>query len=79
LSKVIGSGTGRLSPVPVRVGFINEAQLKHGLSSLGETNTDPAEDRADHTLASQVAAIDLIYLPSSGSNSKYGREAYMVE
>jgi hypothetical protein len=48
-SKVIRSGTGCLPPAPARVGLINEAQLKFG--PLGEMDTDPVEDRADHTLA----------------------------
>jgi hypothetical protein len=56
LSKAVGSGIGRLPPSPVRVGLVNEAQFKHGLGLLGEMDTDPAEDRADHTLAAQVAA-----------------------
>jgi hypothetical protein len=79
LSKVVGSSTDRLPLALVRVGIINEAQLKHGLGSLRETDTDPAEERADHTLAAQLAATDLIYSPSSESNSEYGREVYMVE
>jgi hypothetical protein len=79
LSKVAGSSTDRLPLAPVRVGIINEAQLKHRLGSLGETDTDPAEERADHTLAAQPAATDPIYSPSSESNSEYGREVYMVE
>jgi hypothetical protein len=48
LSEVIGSGTDCLPPVPVRVGLVNEAQLR--LGPLGEMNTDPVEDKADHTL-----------------------------
>jgi hypothetical protein len=51
LSKVAGLGIGCLPPAPVRVGLINEAQLKHRLGSLWEMDTDPAEDRDDHTLA----------------------------
>jgi hypothetical protein len=49
LSEVIGSGTGHLPPALDQVGVIDEAQL--GLSSLGETDADSMEDRADHTLA----------------------------
>jgi hypothetical protein len=48
LSEVIGSGTGCLPPAPVHVGHVNEAQLR--LHPLGETDTDPVEDKADHTL-----------------------------
>jgi hypothetical protein len=46
---------------------------------LGETDTDPVEDRADHTLAAQAAIAYLIYSPLSGFDSKYDREVYMVE
>jgi hypothetical protein len=46
---------------------------------LGETDIDPVEDRAYHSLAAEAAATDLIYLPSLGSDSEYGREVYMVE
>jgi hypothetical protein len=42
-------------------------------------DTDPTEDRADHTLVAQAATIDPIYSPSSGSDSEYRREVYMVE
>jgi hypothetical protein len=48
LSEVIGSGTDCLPPAPVHVGLVNEAQLR--LGPLGEMNTDPVEDKADHTL-----------------------------
>jgi hypothetical protein len=74
LSKVVGSGNDRLLLALVWVSLINEAQFRLGL--LGETDTDPVEDRAYHTLA---AATDPIYLPSLGSDSEYGREVYMVE
>jgi hypothetical protein len=79
LNKVTGSGTCHLSPAPVRVGLVNNAQLRHGLGSLGETDTDPDEDKDDHTLADQTTTIDLIFSPSSKSDSEYGREVYMVE
>jgi hypothetical protein len=77
LSKVVGLGTGCLPPTPVRVGLISEAQLE--LGSLRETDTDFLEDRADYTLAAQADATDPIYSSSSGSNSEYEREVYMVE
>jgi hypothetical protein len=48
LSEVIGSGTGCLPPTPVRVSLVNEAQLR--LGPLGETDTNPVEDKADHTM-----------------------------
>jgi hypothetical protein len=77
LSKVTGSGTGRLPPAPYRVGLVNEAQLRLGL--LGETYMDPTEDRADHNFAAQAATTNPIYSVSLGSNSECGREIYMVE
>jgi hypothetical protein len=46
---------------------------------LGETDTNLAEDKADHALAAKAAVLDLIYSPSAGSNSEYDREVYMVE
>jgi hypothetical protein len=79
LSNVAILGTGRLPPALVRVGLINEAQLEHELGSLGEMDTYPIEDWADHTLAAQGAAADPIYSLSSESDSEYGREVYMVE
>jgi hypothetical protein len=48
LSEVIGSGTGCLPLAPVRVSHVIEAQLR--LGPLGEMDTDPVEDKADHTL-----------------------------
>jgi hypothetical protein len=35
LCEIIGSGTDRLPPAPVRVGLINEAQLRHESLQLG--------------------------------------------
>jgi hypothetical protein len=49
LSKVARSGTDRLPPVLVRIGLVNEAQLR--LGSSRETDPYSVEDRADHTLA----------------------------
>jgi hypothetical protein len=63
----------------VRVGHVNEAQLRHALGSQGETDIDPLEDRADHSLAALVAPTDPIYSLSMESDSEYGREVYMVE
>jgi hypothetical protein len=75
-SEVVGSGIGNLPLASARVSLVNEARLR--LGSLQETDTDPMEDRVDHTQAAQVAATDLIYSPSSRLNSEYGREVYMV-
>jgi hypothetical protein len=44
---------------------------------LGET--DPAEDKVNHTLTVLTAAIDPICPPSLEFDSEYGREVYMVE
>jgi hypothetical protein len=51
LSKVIASGTSRLPLALVHVSLVIKAQLR--LDSLGEADTDPADDRADHTLAAR--------------------------
>jgi hypothetical protein len=77
-SEVVGSGSSRLPPTLVRVGLINEEQLRLGLDSLGEMDTDPSVDKADQTLAVMAAATDPIYQPSSESDSEYGEEVYMV-
>jgi hypothetical protein len=77
LSEVIRSGTSRLPPAPVRVDLINEAQLR--LGSSGKMDVASIEDTADHPPVAQVATTDPIYSPSSRSDSKYGREVYMVE
>jgi hypothetical protein len=77
LSKATGSGSGHLPPAPIQVGLINEVVL--GLNSLGEMDADPTGDRANHILATQAAATYLIYSPSSGFDTKYGREVYVVE
>jgi hypothetical protein len=79
LGKVAGSGTGGLPPAPVSVGLVNEAQHEHELGSLGEMDTDPVEDKANHTQAAQTTAIDPICPPSSESNSVYDGVGYMVE
>jgi hypothetical protein len=76
--EVIRSGTGRLPLSPVRVGHVNKAQLRHGLSELGKTDSDPIGDKADHTLTVPAATIDPIYQSSLESDSKGGREVYMV-
>jgi hypothetical protein len=77
LSEVVELGTGDLPPALIRVGLINEAQL--GLSSSGEMDAGSMKDIADHPLAAQAATTNPIYSPSSGSDSEYRREVYMVE
>jgi hypothetical protein len=74
--KVVRSGTGYVPPALVQISLINEAQLRLGPS--GEIDMDPVEDQANHTLAGRAATTDLIYSPSSGSDSEYGREVYMA-
>jgi hypothetical protein len=76
--EIIRSGTCRLSPTPVRVGLINEAQLEHGLSELGKTGLDPIGDKADHIMAVSVAITNPICQSPSESDSEGGKEVYMV-
>jgi hypothetical protein len=78
-SDFIVSCTDCLRPAPVRVGLINEAHLKHRLDLLGGIEIDSIGDKADHALAVPAAAIDPICMSSLESDSKYGREIYMVE
>jgi hypothetical protein len=75
-SEVDESGTDRLPLALVQVCLVNEAQLRLGPS--GEMDTDPIEDKVDHTPTARAATVDPIYSPSSGSYSEYGREVYMV-
>jgi hypothetical protein len=76
--EVIRSGTDRLPPALVHVDLINEAQLRHGPSELEKTDLDPAEDKADHTLAVPVATTDPIDQSSLESDSEGDGEVYMV-
>jgi hypothetical protein len=41
-------------------------------------DTDPTEDKADHTLVVLAATIDPIFQLSSESDSEYGGQVYMV-
>jgi hypothetical protein len=59
--EAIKSGTGCLPLAPVQVGLVNKAPLGHGLSELGKMNSDPAGDKADHTLAILAVTTDPIY------------------
>jgi hypothetical protein len=59
--KVVGSVTGHLPLDLVRVNLISEAQLRHALNALGETDSDPTWSKADHTLAVLADTIDPIY------------------
>jgi hypothetical protein len=79
LGKVTGLGTDCFPPSPVWVILVNEAQLRHGLGSLGEADTNPTKDKANHPLAILTAATDPICPSSSKSDSQYGREVYIVE
>jgi hypothetical protein len=60
-SEVAGLGTGHLPPALVRVGLINEAQLRHGLNELGKMDLDPTRDKADHIQTVSAAIIDPTY------------------
>jgi hypothetical protein len=60
-SEVTGSSTGCHPLDLVRVGLVNESQLRHEFNVLGETDLDPAQDKADHTLAASVDTLDPIY------------------
>jgi hypothetical protein len=60
-SKVTRSGTSYLPLDLVRVDLISETQLEHGLNALGETDPDPTQEKADHSLAISVATTDWIY------------------
>jgi hypothetical protein len=79
LNKVTGSGTDRLPLDPFQVSLVNKTQPRHELGTLGKKDTYPAKVKADHTLADQIAATDMICSPVSVSDSKYSSEVYMVE
>jgi hypothetical protein len=71
--EVSRSGIGHLPPGPVQGGLVNEAQLRHRLSALGKTESDPVRDKADHTLVVPKATTDPIYQSSLESNSGWQR------
>jgi hypothetical protein len=75
---VAGLGTGCLPLAPVRVGLINDTELRHRLNELGKMDPDPAGDKADHILAVLAATTDPIHQSSLESDAKGGREVYMV-
>jgi hypothetical protein len=76
--KVIQSGTSHLPLAPVRVGLINKEQLRHRLSELGKTDSNPMRDKADHSLAVPIATTDPIYQSSSESDFESGGVVYMM-
>jgi hypothetical protein len=78
LHRIVRSGTGHLPPHPIRVGPINEAQIRHGLSDLGKMDSDPVGDKVDHTMAVLVATTDPIYQTSQESDSEGGGKVNMV-
>jgi hypothetical protein len=45
---------------------------------MGKMDSDPARDKADHTLAIPIATIDPFYQSSLESNSEGSGEVYMV-
>jgi hypothetical protein len=59
-SEVIESDTGRFPVDLVQVYVVNEAQLGHRLNVLGETDSHPAQDKVDHTLAVSAVTTDPI-------------------
>jgi hypothetical protein len=65
-------------PALVRVGLVNEAQLKHRSNALGKTDIDPSRDKAGHNQIGFLAITDLIYHSPSESDFEGGREVYMV-
>jgi hypothetical protein len=78
LPEVIGLGTIHLSPVPIRVGLISEAQFIHRLMKLGEAGSDHSRDKVDHNQASSPAATYPIYQWSPDSDFEGDREVLMV-
>jgi hypothetical protein len=62
----------------VRVGLINEAKLRHKLSEMGKTGSDPKGDKANHILVVPTAATDPICLSPPKFNSEDDGEVYMV-
>jgi hypothetical protein len=75
---IVGSSSGRLPPAPIRVGLVNEVQLGHGPSDLRKRDSDPARDKADHTLPVPTVTTDSIYQSPPESDSEGGGEVYMV-
>jgi hypothetical protein len=78
LPDVTGLGTGRLALVPVRVGLINEARLRHRSMVLGEADTDPPRDKTNHNLAGFPDTTYPIYQAPPEFDSEGSREVYMV-
>jgi hypothetical protein len=78
LRRIIRSGTDCLPPALIRVGLINEAQLKCRLSELGKMDSDPIGYKADHTSAVPTATIDPIFQLPLKSAYEGGREVYMM-
>jgi hypothetical protein len=76
--RIIRSGTDHLPPASVRVGLINEVQLRHELSELGKMGSDPEGDKVNHIMAAPAAPTDLICLSPPEFNSEGGGEVYMV-
>jgi hypothetical protein len=77
-SKLIGSGTSHLPPTLAWVSLVNEAQLKNGSSVLGEADSDPWGDKANHNQVGFPTTTDPIYQSPAKSNSEGGKEVYMV-
>jgi hypothetical protein len=76
--EIVGSGTGHLLPVPVQVGLISEGQLRHGFIELGEADSNPWGDKADHNKASSPTTTDPMYQSPPKFDSEGDREVFMV-
>jgi hypothetical protein len=61
--EVTGLDTDHIPLIPARVGLVHEAQLKHGFNTLGEAESDPSWDKADHHGVSCPATANPIYQP----------------
>jgi hypothetical protein len=76
--RIIESGIGHLPPALIRVSLVNEAQLRHRLSKLGKTSSDPTGDKVDHTLPVPAATTDPIYQSPLEFDFEGSGEVYMV-
>jgi hypothetical protein len=78
LWEITGSDTDCLAPMSVLVGLACEAQLKHESIRSGESELGPSRDHVNHHMVCCPDIADLIYKPSSESDSNGGQEVFMV-
>jgi hypothetical protein len=76
--EVAESGTNHVPPIRVRVSLIIDGQLGHGSNILGEAESYPSGDKANHHKISYPATTDPICPSSSESDSVCDREVHMV-